>query len=276
LPIISGLCCAAQFFGNHPFFTRFYCGTVFHPLYFGETEMQMLEPPRKETISSRISTLLREAILRGDLAPGAKINLDRLREHYDISISPLREAVSRLVADGLVEFEDQRGYRVVPVSLENLAEVTALRAEFEVIALRASVERGNLDWESDVMRAHYLLTRTERNAAQPATIDAWEKAHTGFHAALSGGCGMPLLLTFCAVLHNMNDRYRRLYLAQHPSGRDVTAEHEDIAMAATARDADRACAALRAHIHGTGERLQHRLADLLNNGAMGAGAGSDQ
>jgi GntR family transcriptional regulator, carbon starvation induced regulator len=221
----------------------------------------MREPPRKETISSRISGLLREAILRGDLAPGSKINLDRLRERYDISISPLREAVSRLVADGLVEFEDQRGYRVVPVSPENLAEVTALRAEFEVIALRASIERGTLDWESDVMRALYLLNRTERDQARPDTIDAWEAAHSDFHMALIRGCGMPLLLTFCSVLHNMNDRYRRLYLAGSPAGRDVQAEHDEIAEAATAHDADRACAALRSHVLKTGEELSRRLAE---------------
>lgn len=229
----------------------------------------MIEQPRKETISSRISALLREAILRGDLAPGSKINLDRLREHFDISISPLREAVSRLVADGLVEFEDQRGYRVVPVSLENLAEVTTLRAEIEVIALRASIERGNLDWESDVMRALYLLTRTERDGARPEAIEAWETAHSDFHMALIRGCRMPLLLNFCSVLHNMNDRYRRLFLARHPSGRDVRAEHEEIAMAATAHDTDRACAALRAHILATGENLKRVLIEPLEDEASG-------
>lgn len=221
----------------------------------------MGEPPRKETISSRISALMRDAILCGDLAPGAKINLDRLRERFDISISPLREAMSRLVADGLVEFEDQRGYRVVPVSLENLAEVTALRAEFEVIALRASIERGNLDWESDVIRALYLLTRNERDGTRPESIESWESAHSDFHMALIRGCGMPLLLTFCSVLYNMTDRYRRLYLARDPSGRDVEAEHEGIAMAATARDTDRACAEIRAHILKTGEDLRRRMTE---------------
>jgi GntR family transcriptional regulator, carbon starvation induced regulator len=226
-------------------------------------ERPMFEPARKETISSRISALLREAILRGDLAPGSKINLDRLREQHDISISPLREAVSRLVADGLVEFEDQRGYRVVPVSLENLAEVTALRSELEVIALRASIEHGNLDWESDVMRALYLLTRTERDNARPETVEAWELAHSDFHMALIRGCDMPLLLNFCSVLRNMNDRYRRLTAAQMPTDRDVNAEHDEIAMAATARDSHRACAALKSHILRTGEDLKRRLTGSL-------------
>jgi DNA-binding GntR family transcriptional regulator len=223
----------------------------------------MFDLPRKETISSRISALLREAILVGKLAPGEKINLDRLREHYGISISPLREAVARLEADGLVVFEDQRGYRVAPVSLKDLAEVTSLRAQFEVTALRSSIECGNLDWESNVMRALYLLNRTERDDAHPQTVEAWEAAHSDFHRALIGACQMPLLLRFCTVLRNMNDRYHRLYMPGNPPDRDIKAEHEDIAMAAIAHDADRACAALASHITKTSQDLTHRMAKAL-------------
>ena len=222
----------------------------------------MSPPARKETISSRISAKLRNAILRGDLAPGAKINLDRLREEYDISISPLREAVSRLVSDGLVDFEDQRGYRVTPISLANLKEVTLLRAEFEVLALRTSIALGDLDWESDVMRALYRLTHTARDGADPASVEAWEAAHTEFHMALIRGCRMPLLQHFCTMLHNMNDRYRRIFLQKNPSGRDARAEHEAIAAAATARNSDLACAALHDHIVRTGEDLAARLATV--------------
>lgn len=228
----------------------------------------MAEPPRKETISSRISAVLRESILRGDLAPGAKINLDRLRERHDISISPLREAVARLVADGLVTFEDQRGYRVAPVSLADLAEVTALRAELEVMALRASIERDDLDWESDVMRALYMVTHTERDSTRPDTIQAWEAAHTDFHMALLRGCNMPILLNFCTVLHNMNDRYRHLLPSFPVDVRDVNQEHENIAQAAVGRDAERACAALRAHIQSTGTHLKGTLAGRLGGAQL--------
>ncbi|WGV15018.1 GntR family transcriptional regulator [Fuscovulum ytuae] len=220
----------------------------------------MAEAPRKETISSRISATLRHAILRGDLAPGSRINLDRLREEHDISISPLREAVSRLVADGLVEFEDQRGYRVAPVSSANLTEVTALRAELDVMALRASIAHGGLDWESDVMRTHYLLTRSVRDPARPETVAAWEEAHAEFHLALIRGCGMPLVLSFCKSLHNMIDRYRHLYPLDDVTDRDIEAEHSEIAAAATAHDSDRACVALRSHILCTGQALSARMA----------------
>jgi GntR family transcriptional regulator, carbon starvation induced regulator len=217
----------------------------------------MTSPPRKETISSRVAADLRDAILRGDLAPGSKINLDRLRAAHDASISPLREAVARLVADGLVLFEDQKGYRVAPVSLADLAEVTRLRATLEGLALEASIATGDLDWESDVMRALYRLNRTPRN---PDTAEPWEAAHAAFHMALIRGCGMPLLMTFCTVLHNMNDRYRRLYPGDDPADRDVAAEHAAIAEAATRRDTARAAEALRAHILHTGAVLQARMA----------------
>jgi len=233
----------------------------------------MAEPPRKQTLSSRISATLRQAILRGELAPGARINLDRLRERHDISISPLREAVARLVADGLVTFEDQRGYRVAPVSMANLDEVTELRAECEVIALGASIGRGDLDWESDVMRALHLLGRAAAGpegakpegeegpeGEGPDRDEAWEAAHGDFHRTLIRGCAMPVLLGFCSVLHNMTERYHQLYPPASPPGRAALAEHEAIALAAIARNAEPACAALRAHVLGAGAELKRRLA----------------
>ena len=173
------------------------------------------------------------------MAPGSKINLDRLRTSYDISLSPLREALSRLVADGLVELEDLRGYRVAPVSTSNLAEVTRLRVEFESLALQHSIEQGDLEWESDVMRSLYRLNRIERNPAGPESLEAWEEAHNDYHRQLIQGCGMPLLLRFCSVLHNLNDRYRRLFLATNPGDRDVRSEHIAIAEAAVARRSSR-------------------------------------
>lgn len=234
--------------------------------------LKALAPPsndgEKKTIASRVSHEIRQAILRGDMAPGSKINLDRLRASYDISLSPLREALSRLVADGLVELEDQRGYRVAPVSANNLAEVTRLRVEFESLALHQSIERGDLDWESDVMRSLYRLNRIERDPARPESLEAWEEAHNAFHRHLVLGCGMPLLLRFCSVLHNLNDRYRRLFLAANPGDRNVRGEHIAIAESAVARHAPEACAALRHHIERTGANLMKALASALDRGSQ--------
>lgn len=201
---------------------------------------------------------LRAAILRGDLQPGAKINLDRLRQDFAVSISPLREAVARLVPDGLVEFEDQRGYRVAPLSVANLAEITSLRAGLEVQALRAAIAGGDLDWEADVLRALHRLNHTACDPASPTGIDAWETLHEGFHLTLISGCREPLLVHFCSVLRTMNGRYRRLLAGASP-GRGSAAEHAAIAQAATAHNVEAACAALHDHITRTGRDLAARL-----------------
>ena len=92
----------------------------------------------KNTIASQLVSRLREAIISGQLEAGSKINLDRAKQSFNVSLSPLREALARLISDGLVEFEDNRGYRVSPVSLSNLEEITSLREEFETYALRES------------------------------------------------------------------------------------------------------------------------------------------
>jgi GntR family carbon starvation induced transcriptional regulator len=92
------------------------------------------ERPR-QTLASTIAINLRRSIMRGDLPPGAKLHVEELRERFDVSLSPLREALSRLGSAGFVEIEDQRGYRVAAVSDENLSEVIRLRMELESLAL---------------------------------------------------------------------------------------------------------------------------------------------
>jgi len=217
----------------------------------------------KATLASRVSSALRTSILTGELPPGLKINLDQVRKHYSISVSSVREAMGRLVADGLVEFEDQRGYRVAPISLANLEEITRLRMELEPLALRATIAAGDIEWESAVMGALYRLNRTERTASDLASIEAWEAAHRTFHQALISGCRMPLLLNFCAILHNQNDRYRRRFLLIRSGDRNVVEEHAAIAEAAVAHDADRAGALLKRHIERTGTNLLRHLQSAL-------------
>lgn len=218
---------------------------------------------QRNTMGSRLTSRLRESILQGDLQPGLKINLDRLRSELDVSLSPLREALARLIAEGLVVFEDNRGYHVAPVSLANLTEITTLRADFEALALGHAIERADAEWERDVMRALHRLSRIDRDPAVPATMEAWESAHSNLHLTLIAGCNMPLLLSFTGVLLNLNDRYRRIFLRANSGDRNVKGEHSDIAQAAVARDRDYAVSKLREHIARTGANLRDALSDEL-------------
>jgi DNA-binding GntR family transcriptional regulator len=218
---------------------------------------------RKNTMATQLADRLREAIVSGQLEAGSKINLSRARTTFDVSLSPLREALARLIADGLVEFEDNRGYRVAPVSLSNLEEVTRLREEFEILALREAMRAGTPDWERDVMRAVHRLNRTVRDASQPQTLELWERYHRDFHLKLISGCKMPVLLSFCSILLYLNDRYRRTFLRATSGDRNVNTEHSEIAQGAVARDFEYACDRLHEHIHRTGKNLHSYLSGKI-------------
>src|SRR5262249_35870289 len=102
---------------------------------------------------------LRDDIISGALAPSQKLRIDHLRKSSGFGASALREALSRLVSDGLVECEAQRGYWVSPVSREELDDITASRKVIEVEALRQAIQHGSLEWEGRVVAACHGLER---------------------------------------------------------------------------------------------------------------------
>lgn len=212
-----------------------------------------------QTLSTAISNALRTAIANGEFAPGGKLRLDELRASFGVSLSPLREALSRLAAEGFVHMEDQRGWRVAPVSERDLVEVTKLRSVVEPFALRESIGHGDESWESAVVASRHRLGKLEQ-AAAPAQQQVWETAHRSFHDSLICGCRMPLLLHFSATLQDLSSRYRRLFLSAWPLDRGVHGEHGAICDAALDRDADRACRLLREHIERTGDNIRQAVA----------------
>ncbi|GGA61957.1 GntR family transcriptional regulator [Pelagibacterium lentulum] len=220
----------------------------------------------KPTMAGQIEVQLRHDILHGILAPGAKLNLDKLRSSMDVGLSPLREAVTRLVAEGLIEAEAQRGYTVTPISVANLNEVCALRLELEPYALRKSIENGGLDWETAVMGALYRLNKTDRIPGDPVSLANWEVANNAFHLTLVERCDMPLLIKMYKSLVSMNDRYRHIYLKAVAVQRDVIDEHTAIAQAAVERRANDAAALLARHIERSTNNLRLLIsADLPEN-----------
>lgn len=208
-----------------------------------------------QTLATSIASRLRAQITGGDIPPGEKLRLDDLRASFGVSLSPLREALSRLSAEGFVVMEDQRGYRVAPVSENNLLEVTRLRSEIESFALRESIRLGDDKWESELVASQYRLSKLEKVEADTGRLAEWENAHRELHQKLLSACHMPLLLGFCATLHDLSDRYRRLFLEDHPIDRDVSQEHDNIVRATLERRADDACAMLKVHIERTGNNV---------------------
>ena len=207
------------------------------------------------TLAEAISDRIRSEILTGRKTPGTKLRLEQLKAEFGVSFSPVREALSRLVAEGLVTAEEPRGYSVAPVSRDNLAEVIRLRAVLEPMALRRSIEEGDDAWEARLLTAHHRLGKFESQRWDRRKVEEWESWHRRYHDELISGCASPILQQFCAVLHDLNDRYRRLFLASHDVDRDVAGEHKKITQAALDRNAEKACRLLETHISRTGRNI---------------------
>lgn len=214
-----------------------------------------MEEGAGSTLSRTLYEQLRLEVLSGRLLPGARLRLDELRKQFGVSLSPLREALSRLAAEGFVVAESQRGFAVAPVSRAMFADVIGLRVELEGKALREAVAAGDENWEVGVLAALHRLKKVEGPGRTEERLDEWERRHREFHAALVGACPSPLLLQFCATLRDLNDRYRRLFLASHTLDRDVADEHQAIADAALARDGDGAARLLGEHVQRTARNV---------------------
>lgn len=209
-----------------------------------------------KNLAGAIATRLRTDIVSGAFQPGVKLSIDELRVRYGISLSPLREALSRLLAEGFVVLEDKKGFRVAPVSRNNCLEVARLQELLETKALGESIARGDVAWEEGVVAAHHSLSRLERAEHKDgAGVDVWEAQHRRFHTALIAACGMPLLLSFCGALHDFAARYRRLFLASHRFDADVPGEHKAIMDAALNRKSEEACNLLTIHLERTAQNL---------------------
>jgi DNA-binding GntR family transcriptional regulator len=218
--------------------------------------MAVKERASTEAVHAR----MRADVLAGAYAPGEKLKFADLCERYAASVAVVRESLTRLVEQGLAVSEPRIGFRVAPLSLEDLLDLTATRCDIEGLALRYAVERGDVEWESRLVAAHHVLERTPLLADDdpPRVSDEWEAAHAAFHAALIDGCGRQRLLCMTESLRDASELYRR-WSQPLAKDRDAAAEHRGLLEAALARDADLAVARLREHFSRTAEILQAHL-----------------
>jgi DNA-binding GntR family transcriptional regulator len=215
--------------------------------------------PAARTLADRAYAAIREDVLAGRLAPASRLRLAALQEAYGLGISPLREALMRLAAEGLLIAEGQRGFAVAAVSLEELRDLTATRQRLETAALHDAIAHGDEDWEAGIVASFHRLSRTPlpADASESEATGVWEQRHRAFHHALVAACGSPWTLRLVGQLVDQTERYRRArLLAAGPRAalaRNVDAEHRAIMEATLARDSKTAVRLLAAHLGRTAE-----------------------
>ncbi len=198
---------------------------------------------------------IREDIVTGVFQPNERLKFDDLRDRYDASIGTLREALLHLLSEGFVRSEAYRGFTVASVSLEDFADITRLRIQFERQAIEDAIHHGDDQWEAEIVTSLHLLQKVISENPTPTRSPDWPPRHRRFHHALVAAGRSPWLLHFRATLFDQAERYRSLGRIYRRSPRDIGAEHQALADAVLARNVARACDLSEKHIRGTVENV---------------------
>ncbi|NNM55573.1 MAG: FCD domain-containing protein [Acidocella sp.] len=231
-----------------------------------------LAPPKPVAARSLVEAAheaIRHEILTGGLAPGEKLRFEMLRKRFGFGASTLREALTRLVGEALVTSEEQKGFRVAPVSLEDLADLTRTRKFIELEALRESILNGDDAWEGRLVSAFHRLSKVEAKLSSGPELqqDEFERRNNEFHHALISACPSRWLHHLHGILYQQSERYRRISLVNRVVPRDVHAEHKAMFDAALARNVELACQVAGEHI----ERTLAVMGKVLNAGMRPGG-----
>ena len=206
---------------------------------------------RQRTLMADVYGRLRREVLDGVLKPGSRLRFDEMRARYGVGISPLREALTRLAAEKLVTLEEHKGFRVSPISSNDLRDILFMRKEIEAMGIRLSIAKGDDRWEAGIVAALHELGKRRSVGVDGRMDTEWEERHRTYHFSLVSCCGSPRLLQIRELLTDQSDRYRRLSHTYPTEKRDHLTEHTELADAVVARDADAAVFLIRRHLDRT-------------------------
>ncbi len=219
--------------------------------------------PKSEIAYLRV----KQDILNGRLTDDAPLRIEALKTNYDVGITPIREALARLEAEGFVKLHHNRGYYTTPLSAEDFEDLLFSRSTVETELLKRSIERGGEDWEVNLIAAHRRLSNSKLDLRNPdlSELERWEERHIEFHMALVGAAGSKHLLAFYRSIYDHFRRHQKAFVLM-PSvnrleKRDEAAlqaiesmekrmsieEHTGLMEAALARDVDHALNLIKEH-----------------------------
>lgn len=214
------------------------------------------DPPASKTTAEQIAAQLRIAILNGKLVGGEQLRQDKLAKAFQVSRIPLREALSHLQAEGLIEIIPNRGAIVTHLSLQEVEEIYAMRRALEPLALGRAIPHMTAE---DFREAEIILEQidNEDNFAR------WGELNWAFHESLYRPSGMRILLKTVEGLHNNVVRYLQVtplgnlgYLAKSQE------QHRQLLDLCRRKEIHDACVLLENHLTGPVEFLRKQQTDL--------------
>lgn len=180
------------------------------------------------SITGRAYRTIRDRIIRCELVPGSRLNITWLQAQFSLSQAAVREALSRLTAEGLVEIERNRGFRVAPVSIGGFRELARACIAVEVQCLASAIQNGDLEWELRVVSAYHRSFRTlEQVIAGHKDVDAFSTERMAFYEIMLEPCDNKWLLWAWRLLYAQFIRYRHVYRSLAKFESEMNAKHQE-------------------------------------------------
>jgi DNA-binding GntR family transcriptional regulator len=203
--------------------------------------------------------LLQKEIIEGVLKPGQKIKVEPLKEQFLVGQSPIREALSRLVAVGLVEAEENKGFRVACISEEDIRDTYRTFTQIEILALTQAMQEGGPEWEASIVAALYRLSLVENNT-KAVSYEQWVEANSNFHISLIAGCNSLTLMEIRKRLYLKFDRYCKIAFSLTQNALEANhEEHVKLAQAVLQRDNKVVQQLMVYHINGALEQVIEKM-----------------
>ncbi|NLE76214.1 MAG: GntR family transcriptional regulator [Chloroflexi bacterium] len=220
-----------------------------------------LYPIDRRDLSDRIYQEIKQRIMAGRFAAGQKLSLDELAQGFGVSVTPVRDALRLLAAEGLVELLSRRGAFVTQPSAAVVEEVYQIREILECAAVEATLAKGHsvLSSLDDLVEQIAATQKGESHADYLSYIQLDQR----FHQTMIGCLGNRKLSEIYAGMGCHTIVARALYTASDQRASDTLAEHKAIVGALRRGDVEAAKAAIRAHLRNAkGEILQQIPASL--------------
>ncbi len=210
---------------------------------------------------------LRDAILAGDLEPGERLNQDELAKRLGVSRAPIRDALNRLEAEGLVQTLSRGGgVAVVEMSEKEVVDIYELRTILDTASTRLACKRMS---QADMERLREIVEATRR-VTQAKDLQAIVQAHAAFHDLIYMASGNAELTRVARNLWDRSYRFRVMALSNAENARRGLEQHRAILGALQARDPGRAVALAEKHTQSTIRHLRSQIKPPEDRGRSGS------
>ena len=215
---------------------------------------------KSRSLTGHVYEQLRTAVLHGEFAAGERLVLDALASRYGVSLGVVREAVTRLASERLIDAIPQAGFRT---------RLTSTRCSVEVsLVVTESIRHGDTNWEGELVAAHHVLSITKIGRPDGTATPEWMDAHSRFHTTLAAGCPNTTMQVVRQQLFNEAELHR------HQSGSGtgpppgVVDEHQALLDTALRRDPEGTADLLISHIRSTADRAAKAMRTISDQGAQ--------